>query len=220
MEQQDFRTRYQGIWKTFAKQIQDLSHELIEAGGSTDSSPHKLLSDLQSVTYEEAKFLFDELLKKENEEDEPVEKKTNIGSITGLFFEIIAASIVKGYMEQHVPGISIELNRCSNADIGASNPDIFIHYKGRHIIFETKASPKKKDLEGVIFSHHKYNSRSQNDTMYFLIGGYVSARKELLQQMEGWACFTNGSKRNSEFVKTFRLDPLLKEAVTFLQSAS
>lgn len=101
----------------------------------------------------------------------------------------------------------------------ARDPDVFIHYKGRHLVFELKTSPKKNDLNNAVKYHAKY--KALGDAKYFLVGGHVSSSSEYLQYLsnEKWACFTSCSKGNESVLGSLpRLDDILSDAVKFLSA--
>ena len=131
MECIDIADRYRKTWTTFAQGISQLSKELIDTGNPEGSTFHNLLKSLQPIPYEEAPAFFAGLIP-----DQIEERRSNIGSVTGLFFELIAASIIKGYINKHVPEAEIELNRCSEPRIDRipRDPDIFIRHNGRHTV--------------------------------------------------------------------------------------
>ena len=212
MEYIDIADRYRKTWSTFAQDISQLSKELIDTGNPEGSTFHNLLKSLQPAPYEEAPAFFAGLVPNHKE------RRSNIGSVTGLFFELVAASIIKGYINKHVPEAEIELNRCSEPRREGipRDPDVFIRHKGHHLVFELKTSPKKVDLDRAVWCHSQYEAHK---TKYFLIGGHVSSSSKYLLYLsnEKWACFTSCSEGNESVLESLpRLDNILSDAVSFL----
>lgn len=210
--------RYTEIWKKFTQEVSQLSGELINNDYSESGSLHELLESLHPIPYCIAPEFFDGLTK-----DQEEKKRQNIGSVTGLFFELIAASIIKGYIIKRLPNAKIELNKCSNleAQVISRDPDIFVIYKGRYVVFELKTSPKQGDL--VRTREHCARYSELGHTKYFLVGGHVSANANELERLleDKWACFMSGSPRNkkNKLGQFPRLDDLLADAVAFLSAA-
>ena len=210
----NFNERYTEIWQTFVEEISTLSKDIIDSV-SLEKEPnlHGILKSLQAVPYQQAHNLFDGLAI-------PTNKRPNIGSVTGVFFEIMTASIIQGYIKKHLPDATVELNSCSHTKVGgvARDPDIFIHYNGWHVVFETKTSPKRRDLEHVREQRSKYLGLKH--TQYYVVGGHASMNKSLLHQLaEGqWICFTSVSERNQDELKAFpSLDELLEKSVQHIK---
>ena len=213
----EFRKRYEESWDQFANQISTLSQDLINMASSDEGKDlQEILSSLQVVPYNKAPKLFHNLL----ESFGTAGTKTNVGSVTGLFFEIIVASLVTGYVRKYLPDAKIMLNSCSSENSllqFCRDPDIFIVHQGKYVIFEIKVSPKKGDLERAKFLQGQYNSLLQKNASYFLIGGHVTASAESLKLLEGWACFTSSSGANTPLLESFKLDTLLAKAVLVLK---
>ena len=217
MTQLSLPERYTEIWGKFTRDVSQFSKELINDEHPEFATLHELLKSLQPIPYNSAPELFDGLT-----EGQPEIVRSNTGSATGLFFELVAASVVKGYISKRFPDARIELNKCSvdKFKAVARDPDIFVHYKGRHLVFELKTSPKKGDLEYTQQCYKDY--KALGDTKYFLIGGHVSTNSSYLENLlQGdWACFMSGSSRNENVLSRFPLlDDLLADAATFLSAA-
>lgn len=209
----NFDGRYKEIWQEFTDKISKLSADIIETVRLEDGiNLHVLLKSLQNIPYNQGPDLFGGLTISG-------EKRSNIGSITGLFFEIMTASIITGYMNKHLPDAVIELNSCSSEEVVriSRDPDIFVRYNERYVVFETKTSPKKRDLEYARGQYKKYSESPK--IQYYVIGGHTSINKAFLKQLaeEEWVCFTSTSDQNKiELAYLPSLDELLEKSIRHL----
>lgn len=201
--------RYREVWHDFVDEMLRTCEELRTAAQREGADLHALLTACQAVPYDEAHRLM---------EDGADKTSNNIGSITGLFFEQIAAALVTGYLSSRVPDVRVERNTCSDSSLVgiARDPDIFLSLGGRRVVFEIKVAPKKRDLAWVRSLRQGYED---HEARYYLIGGYASLTRGDLQVLvsERWACFTASSGRNRvELEKLPRLDDLVRQAASFL----
>jgi len=216
MNTTELSSRYVLAWRTFIDEmrcIQDIFHAASGLSLEGASDLHDLVAQVQRVPYQQAHNLFASRLADCS--------SNNIGSVTGLFFEQNAAALIIGYMRRHVADVRVECNTCSDQQVSAvaRDPDVFLTLETRRVVFEVKASPKKRDLERARQLRQQYESQN---VRFYLVGGKVSLAPCALQPLtnERWACFTRASKRNTLPLKTLpRLDELLVNASAFLTRA-
>lgn len=206
--------RYEAAWKDFVNRTSEVHGELYNlASRDIATDLHGVLASLHGVPYSQAQKMF---LK-----DPSGRSAKNIGSITGLFFEQLAAALICGYLKPRVAGIRIESNTCSIAVLAAiaRDPDLSIHHGTRCVIFEMKVAPKKPDFAYARSLKERYE---RENARYFLVGGYASLSGSELGRLadERWACLMSSSTRNTAASRQLpTLDDLLSGAATFLQGA-
>jgi len=210
----DFNKRYLEVWETFTTQISLITKDLVNVDVSEQANNlHDILKEMQWVPYHTAPKMFSSL--------NISEKRSNIGSVTGVFFELIVASVVTGAVRNHLPEAEISFNSWVRNDTLKDtinrDPDIFIHYRGRYVVFETKVSPKQNDINHAKWLREK--CIAQKNVEFYLIGGYVSANADSIESVQGWACFTDSSERNKNLIEQFRFDDILNKAIHFLSLA-
>jgi len=205
------RNRYEGAWRSFAKDLNQLQKELSAAVAEGKvPSLHELLQSLAWVPYVEAKKLF-------NARDKT---SGNIGSVTGLFFELMVCSIVAPFLARELPGVEVAYNRrVGGIDPSLPrDPDISVRFGGRTAVIEIKVSPKKRSLEEAL---ERRKTHLEHGTAYYLVGGGVSANRELLTAFAApaWACFMTAPDSNVELLKGLpKLDAVLQNAVEYLRA--
>lgn len=210
MQPDEIGERYRALWAKFADDCAALYADVRTFARENGGQLHTVLRKCQPVPYDEAP----KMARGETGES----SRQNIGSVTGLFFEMLATSLVLGYVEERVPAVSSHRNRCDIEDIAAvtRDPDLVLHHDGRAVVLEFKASPKSAAL--VRARKHRDEYRVLH-VPYFLIGGHVSARLNELRTIasEDWACFTSASDGNASALHAMPpLDKLLADAVEHL----
>jgi len=205
----DLSERYRTAWRTFVDETVHIRTDLRTAARDESTDLHALLTACEAIPYEEAHRFVQEGAEKSS---------NNIGPITGLFFESFAAALITGYLSSRVPDMRVQRNTCSDPSLRriARDPDILVYCGARSVIFEIKASPKKRDIEAVRSYHQNYSTAA---VPYYLIGGHVSLKPDQFQALaaERWACFANSSKRNRgrlEYLPS--LDDIVRDAASFL----
>ena len=207
---EQFEERYWGIWSRFTKDLSQMFAEIGQRAAAAHSDElHSLLKKLYSVPYGKARSI----LKTPVTDD----KEPNIGSVTGLFFEQLVVSVVVPRIGAALPNARFERNRCSNQTVRSlfRDPDIFVSNGERFAAFEIKVSPKKRDLE---YLRRMKTSLDSRDIGFFLIGGHVSANRELLLSFnDGWATFLDSKQPNRNLLPQLAtVDDILERAVSHL----
>ena len=210
MDFNEFNKRYWRIWNRFGE---DLSQMFAEIGHQATTAPsgelHRLLKKMYSVPYGEASGLL----------EIPVTdgKKPNIGSVTGLFFEQLIVSVVVPCIRAALPSARFERNSCSNQTVRdlVRDPDLFVSFGERIAVFEIKVSPKKRDLENLRERKSLFEGRGIG---FFLIGGNVSANRDLLTSVnDGWATFLDSKQPNRDLLQQLpTVDALLERVIQHL----
>src|SRR6266487_39953 len=129
---------YQSTWDRFVMDLQRLQEHLAGAVAAGDTpSLHGVLQQLHWIPYKRVRPLLKQRLI-----DTP---STNVGCITGFFFEVFTSTLVAARIKMALPETRIECNQTTDPttlDI-ARDPDIFVARGPNKCVFEIKVSPKK-----------------------------------------------------------------------------
>ena len=189
--------KYIETWETFTNGLNNIFADIGEQVQANKIDLHETLKKLYGVPNKEIRTAL----------QYPKVDKTsgNIGSVTGIFFEQIVTSLAVSYIKNVYPNAIISRNTCEKSSIVhgiTRDPDLYIRENNKEVVIEMKVSPKKADLEYVKNLKEKFEKKNIG---YFLVGGYVSADKYLLNSFNlgGWACFLEGSESNKDVISTF-----------------
>jgi hypothetical protein len=207
----NIRADYEKVWQQLIDSHNAFLRQLSEGVSSGQvGSLHQALLEMYRIPYQKAHALMQPFALENIPE--------NIGTVTGLFFELAVASLLVPFFRAQCLGSTIEINRCSASarlDV-PRDPDIFVTRGGKAVAFEAKVSPKLMDIEPVLRKKARFEKAKIS---YYLIGGHVSLNQSSLKELcdGGWACFLEGSPRNKNLIAAFpTLDLILQKALKSL----
>lgn len=206
-------SEYVAAWDGFVAKVNSLQETVAKSisGNDYSSTLHSLLKSVQWVPYNKA-----------HELAIPIDIDTqpnDIGSITGLFFELWASTIILAYLSNETSDLRIERNRHTNrpsTDL-PRDPDLHIEANSRSVVVEIKVAPKKRDIDRAERIRTAY---AEEGIPFFLIGGYVSVNSARLEALgsDRWCCFMSSSSTNEPVLASLpRLDDLLEDMQSFLK---
>ena len=201
---------YLRSWRRFVDDLESLALQIDHKSRPEGAPLHDILTELLWVPYNEAHRIV-EITRVDA-------SSRNAGAISGLFFEYAACAVIVPQLRARAPGCRYERNQCSNEIVRsvARDPDLYVTFNDRHVVFEFKASPKRRDFAALAALRNKYAAVGAE---YFLIGGAAYVAAPLLEGLarEGWGCVLASSAANEEVRKRLpRLEALVTKAVSHL----
>ena len=206
---------YVEVWKQFARGLRSVYEMAGQCPGkSSGINLHSQISEMHWVPYDEIRAAL----------EIPVIEGTseNIGAITGLFFEQAATALLVPVLRKRIPNVRIERNYCTEETVRsvARDPDLYATVSGKHLVIEFKVSPKKVNLENVLWARGQY---AKLGVGYYFLGGYASASRELLHKFiskDKWACILDVSSRNQDLLQKLpKFDETVENMMDFLNDA-
>jgi uncharacterized protein YchJ len=206
---------YRNVWKRFATDLREVYETLAQDPTTAGQGTlHAQLKQMQGVPYAEIRPAL------ESPRADLVTQ--DLSGLTDVFFDQAATALIVPALRRSLDKVHIARGCTSTKQVSgiAKAPDLCISLGDQHAVIEFKASPNKRDLEGVLKMRSKFQ---QKGIHYYLVAGWVSATPQLLKSFTGetpWACFIGGNQKHKPLLaKMPTLDQLVEDMVASLSTS-
>jgi hypothetical protein len=203
--------KYVNVWTQFTSGIQEFVHDIERSIESGEGNTHDIIGKCFWIPYTHLHNVIKTV---------PVHQSSgNIGAATGIFFELILLAVVRAFFNKHLSDAIVTANcwptTFERKESLPRDPDISVSYGSRRIVFEAKASPKKRDIEKVLRIRECY---LKENVEYFCVSGALSLNYEATKNILSQPWFTAmdaGGKSNE--LTWYNLDQVLEQAKNCLK---